>query len=176
MNIAHWKFKAHTLWMHNAFKTADSGGLAAAEVPAHQVAVAPAARRPRPLITQDTAFFWDAARRHRLAIQRCSQCHVLRHPPMPVCSRCHSLEWDSVEACGRGVLLSFTVVHGPLVPPFERPYAVGLVALEEGTRLVAMLDGLAPEQWTSGRAVRVSFLDCEGDFTVPLVRPLENVA
>lgn len=126
--------------------------------------------RPRPVMTMDTEFFWKAARKHRLAIQRCGGCGKLRHPPMPCCPHCHSFEWDTVDSAGKGELLSYTVVHAPLVPPFTKPYAVGLVALDEGTRLVAELVDADLDNIKIGTPVELEFLECEGDLTLPVFR------
>lgn len=41
--------------------------------------------RVPPVTTLDTEFFWEAAHEHRLAIQRCCACGMLRHPAMPSC-------------------------------------------------------------------------------------------
>ena len=100
--------------------------------------------RPRPAITQDNAFWFEGAREHRLLIQHCTSCGTLRHPPLPACGVCGSFEWDTVESAGRGTLYSFVVVHYPQVASFEYPLPIGLVELEEGTRLVANLDGVEP--------------------------------
>ena len=45
---------------------------------------------------------------------------------------------------GRGRIFSWTVTHQPLDPAFAVPYAVVVVELEEGPRLVGNLLGLAP--------------------------------
>ena len=55
------------------------------------------ASRLAPTITPDTAFFWDGLKEHKLLIQRCAACGVLRHPPRPMCPRCNSLDWDAVD-------------------------------------------------------------------------------
>jgi uncharacterized OB-fold protein len=129
-------------------------------------------RIPPPPRTQDTAFFWEQASLHKLVIQRCCACSTLRHPPMPVCPRCHDFDWDFVEAAGTGTLFSHTTVHAPLVEPFLRPYSVGIVELDEGTRLVAMMQE-GPADWRIGMRVRVDFVDCEGGFALPRIRPAE---
>lgn len=128
--------------------------------------------RPRPPQTQDTAFFWEQAARHKLAIQRCCGCKALRHPPMPVCPRCHGFAWDFVESPGVGTLFSYTTVHVPLARPFDQPYSVGIVELDEGTRLVAQLDD-GEEGWRIGMRVQVGFADCEGGFSLPFIKALE---
>lgn len=129
--------------------------------------------RPLPPQTQDTAFFWEQASRHKLAIQRCCGCKALRHPPMPVCPHCHGLTWDFVESAGTGTLFSYTTVHAPLVPPFDQPYSAGIVELDEGTRLVAQLEDRR-EGWRIGMRVQVRFADCEGGFSLPYIKPSES--
>src|SRR6202035_5252364 len=108
--------------------------------------------RPRPALTQDNAFWFEGMRAHTLLIQRCTSCGILRHPPLPACGTCGSFEWDTVTASGRGTLYSYVVVHYPQVAAFEYPLPIGLVELEEGTRLVANLGGVEPGAITIGMA------------------------
>jgi uncharacterized OB-fold protein len=123
-------------------------------------ASAPRRRRPRPAITHDNRFFWEGVDAGRLLIQRC-RCGVLRHPPGPMCPRCRSLEWDAVEASGRGTVYSYVVVHHPAIPPFAYPNPVVLVALEEGTRIVSNLVGVAPDAVRIGMPVQARFATIE---------------
>lgn len=127
--------------------------------------------RPRPAITPDNAFWFDGARAHRLLIQRCTSCGTLRHPPAPGCGLCRSLEWDTVDSSGRGVLYSFVVVHHPRVDSFDYPLLVGLVELEEGTRVVANLDGIAPEELKIGLPLVATFVDYDADLSLPVFVP-----
>ena len=128
-------------------------------------------RRPRPAVTQDNAFFFEGAREHKLLIQRCASCGTLRHPPLPACAKCRSFEWDTVEASGRGTLYSYVVVHYPQVPSFDYPLPIALVELEEGTRLVANLDGLAPEEVRIGMPLVAGFEDFDEELSLPVFRP-----
>jgi uncharacterized protein len=132
----------------------------------------PHALRPRPSITRDTAFFFDAARDHRLAIQRCTSCGALRHPPGPLCPACHSSGWDTVDARGPGEVFSFVVMHHPLIPPFTQPYVVAVVALEEGVRVVANLVDTEPADVRIGMPVRLGFIEPDPDLTLPAFRPV----
>lgn len=141
--------------------------------PASAPAVAAAApRRPAPGISDDTRFFWDGVREGKLLIQRCKACGSLRHPPGPVCPSCHSFEWDTLQASGRGTVYSFVVMHYPEVPPFDHPNPIGLIELEEGTRLIAQLVGVAPGAVQIGQAVHVEFNTFDGDLVLPQFRPL----
>jgi uncharacterized OB-fold protein len=124
-------------------------------------------------MTRDTSFFWDGALRRELLIQRCTTCETLRHPPTASCAHCGSLEWDAVESRGRGIVYSFTVVHAPVQPPFESPYVVGLIALDEGTRLVSQIVDVDPRDVRIGLQVELTWHECDDDLTLPLFRPAE---
>jgi uncharacterized protein len=127
--------------------------------------------RPRPALTKDNAWWFEAARAHRLLIQRCASCGVLRHPPRPMCDRCGSLEWDATEAGGRGTVYSFVVNHYPQVPAFDYPLAVALIELEEGTRLVANVVGIDPSEIRIGAPVSVVFVDHDDELSLPAFQP-----
>jgi uncharacterized OB-fold protein len=134
-------------------------------------APATAALRPRPAVTEDTAFFFEGARRGCLLIQRCTSCGTLRHPPRPACAVCRSFDWDTVTASGRGTVYSYVVVHHPQVPAFDYPLPIALVELEEGTRLVADLLGTAPDAVRIGMPVVVDFVAVDEELTLPMFRP-----
>ena len=127
--------------------------------------------RPRPALTQDNAFWFEGAQRHRLLIQRCASCGTLRHPALPACGSCGSLEWDTVESSGRGTLYSYVVVHYPQVPGFEYPLPIGLIELEEGTRLVANLAEVSKESIEVGMALQAEFVDFDEDLSLPVFVP-----
>jgi uncharacterized protein len=130
----------------------------------------PRALRPRPALNLDNRFWFDAAREHRLLIQRCASCGTLRHPVGPQCPHCQSFEWDTVEASGRGTLYSFTVAHHPRHPAFDYPLVIAVVELAEGTRLIANLAGIAPENARIGMEVELDWLDTDPELTVPVFR------
>jgi uncharacterized protein len=127
--------------------------------------------RPRPALTEDNAFFFDGTREGTLLIQRCASCYTLRHPPRPACAVCRSFEWDTVVASGRGTVYSYVVVHHPQVPAFDYPLPIAVVELEEGTRLVADLLGVAPKDVTIGMPVAVEFVAVDDELTLPMFRP-----
>ncbi len=128
--------------------------------------------RPRPSVTQDNAFWFEGAREHTLLIQRCTSCGTLRHPPLPACGNCRSLDWDTVTASGRGTLYSFVVVHYPKVPSFDYPLPIGLVELEEGTRVVANIEGVEPGDLVVGLALEAHFVDFDDELSLPVFGPV----
>jgi uncharacterized OB-fold protein len=129
---------------------------------------------PRLTITEDNEFFFVAAREGRLAIQRCADCGTLRHPPAPTCANCRSFAWEVLEASGRCTLYSYTVVHHPPDPAFRYPLAVGLVDLAEGTRLVADVAGIDPDELRIGMPLQVVFAEHAHGEVLPQLRPIEE--
>lgn len=144
-----------------------------AEVPA-EAGKPQAVRRMRPVRNQDTGFFWEGMDAGELRVQRCSACRTLRHPPAPACSECQSLEWDYVTTSGRGTVYSFVVMHYPEIPPFDYPNLIALVELEEGTRLVSNLVGVARRDVHIGMPVQVDITEVEPGFRLHSFRPVEN--
>ena len=131
------------------------------------------ARPPRPTADADSRFFWEGVEKGELRIQRCAACGTLRHPPRPMCASCHSLEWESEVASGRGEIYSFVVHHHPPVYGFETPFAIALVELEEGMRIVGNVTGVAPADVRIGLPVEVNFVRVDDDWTLPQWRPRE---
>lgn len=130
--------------------------------------------RPAPLLTEDNAFFWEAATAHRLVAQRCADCGRFRHPPRPMCPECNSLAVEIVELSGRGTIYSFSIIHHPPSPFFEHPVLAVLVELAERIRLVSNLIDVDPStiQGTSliGERVEVTFVPTAGEQAVPVFR------
>ncbi|MEY2419926.1 MAG: 3-oxo-4,17-pregnadiene-20-carboxyl-CoA hydratase alpha subunit [Actinomycetota bacterium] len=128
-------------------------------------------KRPRPGITKDNEFWFEGTKNGELLIQRCANCHTLRHPPGPMCAECHSLDWDTIEASGRGTVYSYVVNHYPKVPTFNYPLLVAVIELEEGTRLVSNLVDVDPADVTIGMPVVCELVVMDDDLTLPQFRP-----
>ncbi|WP_436497938.1 bifunctional MaoC family dehydratase N-terminal/OB-fold nucleic acid binding domain-containing protein [Actinokineospora sp. HUAS TT18] len=132
------------------------------------------APRPRPAVNLDNQFWFEAAKAHRLLIQRCAACATLRHPPGPCCPHCQSFDWDTVEASGSATLHSYVVAHHPKHPAFEYPLVIAVVDLAEGTRLVTNLVGVDAADVTIGMPLTLDWLDADPDLTLPVFRPAEE--
>ncbi|MFE7837432.1 bifunctional MaoC family dehydratase N-terminal/OB-fold nucleic acid binding domain-containing protein [Streptomyces sp. NPDC057474] len=130
-------------------------------------------RRPRPVVNRDNAGFWEGVSRHRLLIQRCTDCATLRHPWLPGCNACGSPEWDTVEASGDGTVYSYVVMHHPPFPAFDPPYAVGLIELAEGARIVSDVIGVPYDKVRIGMPVRLEFARYDEELELPVFRAEE---
>lgn len=127
--------------------------------------------RPRPAINLDNQFWFDAAKEHRLVIQRCTACQTLRHPPGPGCGSCGSFEWDTVDASGEATLYSWVVAHHPRHPAFDYPLLIAVVELAEGTRLTTNLVDLTADELVEGMPLSLRWLDADADLTLPVFGP-----
>ncbi|MFF3214590.1 bifunctional MaoC family dehydratase N-terminal/OB-fold nucleic acid binding domain-containing protein [Streptomyces sp. NPDC002886] len=141
--------------------------------PAKAAKPAQPARRPRPVINRDNQGFWDGVREHKLLIQRCTACATLRFPWLPGCNTCGSPDWDTVEASGAGTVFSYVVMHHPPFPAFDPPYAVALVELAEGVRMVSNITGVPYDKVRIGLPVRLEFLRVDEELELPVFRGSE---
>ena len=130
----------------------------------------PAADVLRPVISPDTAFFWEGTARHELRIQRCGDCGARRHPPGPMCPACGAVRPTYDLASGTGEIYSYVVHHHPPVPGRQLPIVIALVQLAEGVRMVGELIGTAPDRVRIGLPVRVTFVEVDGELTLPAWR------
>jgi len=131
------------------------------------------AARPLPQVTPEMAPFWEAARRHELVVQRCRGCGELSFPARDLCSRCLSREADWVPVSGRGSIFSFVVMHQVYHPGFadQVPYAVVVVQLEEGARILSNLLDCPVQDVRVDMPVEVVFEELTPEVTLPKFRP-----
>lgn len=131
-------------------------------------------QRPRPVINRDNAGFWEGVADHRLLIQRCRACETLRFPWLPGCNTCGGQEWDTVEASGEGTVYSYVVMHHPPFPAFDPPYAVGLIELAEGVRMVSNVVGVPSDKVRIGMPVRLEYLAVDDELELPVFRVVDE--
>ena len=131
--------------------------------------------KPVPMPDHVTGRFWEAAKQHRLMIQRCRECGEYQFFPQSYCRNCLSEDIDWIEACGKGEVYAYTVVHRPPSLTFEEdvPYTVALVELSEGVRLMSNIVEAEPEEVSVGMPVEVVFDDISPTISLPKFRPVE---
>lgn len=104
--------------------------------------------------------------RYRLEGTVCRSCDAKCFPPREVCTACGAEDLAPHRFTGRGTVYSYSVVHqAPERFDGSVPYAVGLVDLEEGPRITAMLTDVDPERVEIGMPVEmvVRVTNTEGD-------------
>ncbi len=116
-------------------------------------------QRLEPPQSELTAPFWDATRERRLLVQWCLECDAAVFYPREVCPGClgERLEWRASP--GTGTIHAVTVEHRAQQPGLASlvPYAVVLVDLDEGIRLLSTVVHAAPDQVVIGRRVVVGW-------------------
>lgn len=129
-----------------------------------------------PKASPETQPFWDATAEGELHLQRCRPCDAHYFPPRPFCPTCQSEDVVWERCSGRGRLHTYMINHRP-APGFEdeAPYAIGIVELDEGPRMMANIVGVpsTPEALELDMALTVTFED-QGGMQVPKFRPAEQ--
>ncbi len=105
---------------------------------------------------------------HRLMGSQCQDCGAQYLPPRPLCTTCFSedMHWSEVEGVGK--LTAFTTIH--IAPSAmleagygrEKPYCTGIVELENGLSISALILGVDPSKPESiqvGTPVTVEFIE-----------------
>jgi uncharacterized OB-fold protein len=115
--------------------------------------------------------FWDGCATGELRFQRCLGCRAAQFPPTEICRACLGADLAWERSAGVGTLYSWTVVHRPVTPAFEVPYAPAIVDLAEGYQMMTNLIGLPPDAIRADLAVQVEFHETGGGLHLPYFRP-----
>jgi uncharacterized OB-fold protein len=95
-------------------------------------------------MSQDTnaATFWSACASGELRYQICDGCRQPQFYPRPFCAKCGSDKLSWAASKGRGTVYAVTTVERAPTEDFRalQPYAIALVDLDEGFRMMAHAD------------------------------------
>ena len=125
--------------------------------------------KPLPRITSLTKEFWEGCKRHELLIQRCKDCGTYHHYPRSMCPDCGSWNAEWARVSGKGKVYTYIVAVQPFHPAFsgDVPYAVAIVELEEGVRMVSNIMDCGPDDIYIGMPVEVVYDDVAEEVTLP---------
>ena len=105
--------------------------------------------------------FYKFLAQGKLMAGKCTHCGKIHLPPRPLCDKCFHQAFTWTEISPKGKLLTYTVIH--IAPPqFQdlAPYAVGIIQLENHTKLPGMITNLPQEQLRIGINLTVDFTAC----------------
>jgi uncharacterized OB-fold protein len=104
------------------------------------------AERPEPPTSEVTEPFWEATRSRRLLVQWCVACDKPIWYPRAVCPGCLGDELEWRPSAGTGRVHAVTVEYRPQDPRLadRAPYAVALIDLDEGVRVLSNVVGADP--------------------------------
>ncbi|HEU5031522.1 MAG TPA: OB-fold domain-containing protein [Spirillospora sp.] len=131
---------------------------------------------PEPVATPQTAPYWEMAAAGLLALRRCSSCSAAFHGAVDCCPACGSGATEWFAASGRARLYSYVIVHRGEGGFAERtPYAVAVVELEEGPRMLTGIAGVdpTPESLVLDMPLQVVFEE-RGGYALPVFAPADG--
>jgi len=89
---------------------------------------------------------------------KCVKCGSIDFPPRLVCNKCGAREFETVRLSGKGELASYTVIRvAPTGFGDLAPYAIGIVKLDEGIRVMGQVTDCDPENLKIGDRVATQF-------------------
>jgi len=102
-------------------------------------------------------FYRFCAQRKLMGV-KCRKCGRIFALPRNKCYKCNSTDMEWNELKGTGTLLSYSIVH-VATSEFQKlvPYAVGILQMDEGTRLSGMIRNVRHEDLEIGMNLVVDF-------------------
>ncbi len=112
-----------------------------------------------------TARYWrEVPQRYRMEAGKCTACGEVHFPPRRVCMKCGKQEFETVVLPDTGTVETYTVIR---VAPDEftdlSPYAVAMVKLDNGTKLMSQLVDVDLEEIKIGLPVKIEFRRVRAD-------------
>jgi uncharacterized OB-fold protein len=128
---------------------------------------------PVPVPTPETAHFWQGTQAGELRLQRCDDCQHVYFPPRPFCPACACRSVSVFAASGAASLYSYVINHRPH-PGFNGPYAIAVVTLAEGPRMMANILNMpqTPEALLLDMPLQVTFEKLTEEVTLPYFQPM----
>ncbi len=111
------------------------------------------------MVEQSIPLYWRTRQfRYRLMGTKCEKDGKVYFPPRKLCPECGEILNKTVLLPRTGKVVSYSVVHNGLSNREEElPYAVGLIELDDGTRVVGQIIGIPPENVSIGMRVKFAF-------------------
>ncbi len=118
--------------------------------------------------------FWQAAKEHRLLLQRSKKTGRAIFYPRPVSPFGPKDELEWFEATGKGTVYSYTVARRPTAPQWanEGPLVIAIVEMSEGARMTTNIVECDPDLVHIGMAVEAVFEDVTPEVTLVKFRPV----
>lgn len=129
--------------------------------------------RPLPETRNAGAKFWTAAAEGVLLVPHCNACARAFWHPRPRCPNCGSDQVDWIRGSGRGAVHTFTVVRQSGDPYFKTrvPYAVAMIELDEGPRMMSNVVDCPLDALKIGMRVEVLFEPAGEGMAIPMFKP-----
>jgi uncharacterized OB-fold protein len=133
----------------------------------------PEYKKPIPVPSVEAQPYWDGLRDRKLLMPRCDACGKYWFPPSLLCPHCNAMKWTWASTSGHGRIFSYVVYHRVYHPGFadEVPYAVAVIELDEGSRMISNVIGIAPDKLACDMRVEVVYQPITETITLPKFKP-----
>jgi scaffold protein (connect acetoacetyl-CoA thiolase and HMG-CoA synthase) len=103
--------------------------------------------------------YWrEMPQRYRLEASKCKKCGKLFFPPRLICNGCRNREFETIKLSRSGKLLTYTIINtGPSQFVKQVPYAIGIVELKEGVRVLSQITDCDLTKLATGMRLKVEF-------------------
>jgi len=111
-------------------------------------------------MTKGLASYWRRIpQRYNLIGTGCETCGEKFFPPRNFCSKCRRHgKIGEFKFAGTGEIYSYSIVHAPPEGfEYQKPYAIGIIKLDEGPMLTAQIVDCKPEDIEIGKSVKSTF-------------------
>ena len=134
----------------------------------------PARAKPKP--TPETQHFWDGTQRRRTAPATLRRLRPRLFSAAPVLPVLRLAQGQVFKASGKGKLYSYVINHRPAAPGFTPPYAIAVVELDEGPRMMSNIIDCpqTPEALELDMKLEVAFEKLDDKITLPVFRPAKG--
>jgi len=125
--------------------------------------------KPVPTPDGDSQAMWDGFKEGKLLLQHCNDCGHVQYYQQAMCRICQSGNIEHREASGRGTVHSYSIVYRAPGPAFKGdvPYAVLLVDLEEGPKMISSLVGKDFDELDFDVPVKLQTVQISDEVTLP---------
>jgi uncharacterized OB-fold protein len=95
---------------------------------------------------------------------KCTKCDIFYFPPRSDCPECLGNKMEWVDTRGEGTLITYTTIHAAPTG-FENlvPYTIGVLELDEGGRLLALIEGIEESDIKIGMKLKAVSKKLEND-------------
>jgi len=101
---------------------------------------------------------------YRMEAGKCKACGKIFYPPRLICSECRAREFETVVLPLEGTLVTHTVIRvAPSRFTDQAPYAVGIMELEGGVRIMAQVVDCDPDSLEIGTKLKLEFRKMSSD-------------
>jgi len=103
--------------------------------------------------------YWrEIPQRYRFEAGKCKKCGKVSFPPRLICPACGTREFDKTKINDHGKIETFTIIRvAPSGFGDQVPYAIAIIDLGEGVRILAQVADCEPEELKIGLPVRLEF-------------------